>query len=209
MPPDPIELGDDIFDTVDWNDVLGLWLQPLATVTTGLLAVLAATIAYRAVKRQIMATAENVQKEIAANAAGVSAQIAADRSERRRAERIDVAADGATLVTELAQIAFAYEYYSGTAGAPSRPNAQQLEKEKFYRLEVLPITLRMKLLGMPMSSAAVEAVYEQARIVIAPLPSDEVAAASTVEQKKEHAISVVKASLEQEVTPPQILDGGR
>lgn len=94
MPPEPIELGDDIFDTVDWNDILGLWLQPLATVTTGLLAVLAATIAYRAVKRQIMATAENVQKEIAANAAGVSAQIAADRSERRRAERIDVAADG-------------------------------------------------------------------------------------------------------------------
>jgi hypothetical protein len=164
-------------------------------------AVLAAAIAYRAVTRQIKANAENVQKQIDANALAVSAQIAADRSERRRAERVDLAADAATLVTVLAQIAFNYETYSS-------PNLQQLEFEKFNRLEVLAMSRKMWLLGMPKSSAAVEAVYEQARIVIAPLPSEERAAASTVWQKKDDALSTLKASLEQEVTPAQIRQGG-
>lgn len=63
----------------------------------------------------------------------------------------------------------------------------------------------MTLLGMPMSAGAVEAVYEQARIAIDPLPSEERAAASTVAEKKERALSVLKASLEQEVTPPEVL----
>jgi hypothetical protein len=211
--PDPIELGDDIVDAVDWNDVLGVWLQPLATVITGLLAVLAATIAYRAVTRQIKANAKNVQKQIDANALAVSAQIAADRSERRRAERVDLAADAATMVDELAQTAVAYETYSGKTGGSPSPNLQQLEfqKSKFYGLEVgvLAASRRMWLLGMPMSSEAVEAVYEQARIVIDPLPSDEPAAASTVEQKRDKALSTLKASLEQEVTPAQIRQGGQ
>lgn len=46
-----------------------VWLQPLATIIAGLLAVLAAAIAYRAVKRQIEANAENVRDQIAAAAA--------------------------------------------------------------------------------------------------------------------------------------------
>ena len=62
---------------------------------------------------------------------------------------------------------------------------------------------------MPMSSEAVEAVYEQARIVIDPLPSDEPAAASTVEQARDKALSTLKASLEQEVTPARIRHRGR
>jgi len=63
----------------------------------------------------------------------------------------------------------------------------------------------MTLLGMPVSSEAVEAVYEQAPIAIDPLPSEERAAASTVEQKRDHALDVLKASLEQEVTPAPVL----
>lgn len=181
-----------------------VWLQPLATVIAGTLAVLAAVIAYRAVTRQIKANAENVQKQIDANALAVSHQIAADRSERRRAERIDLAAEGATLVTELAKIAFAYESYGGKTGLTPRPNSQQLEFEKFYSLEVLPTTLRMQVLGMPQSSEAVEAVYEQACIVIDPLPSDPAADASTVQRKKDQALSTLKASLKQEVKPAQI-----
>jgi hypothetical protein len=214
--PDPTELGEcigDAFDwvvnDVDWNGVLRVWLQPIATVITGLLAVLAAGIAYRAVTRQIEANAKNVQKQIDADASAVSAQIAADRSERRRAERIDVATRGATLVAELTQIAFAYEHYSGKAGASPSPNLQQLEKEKFYGLEVLSATLRMQILGMPDSSKAVEAVYEQARLVIDPLPSAEAADASTVEEKKVRALSTLKASLEQEVTPARIKLAGQ
>ena len=57
MIPDPI---DDFIDAVDW-DALSVWLQPLATVITGLFALIAAIVAYRAVTRQIQANAKNVQ----------------------------------------------------------------------------------------------------------------------------------------------------
>lgn len=103
------------------------------------------------------------------------------------------------MVTELAQIAFSYEHLSG------KTSLQQLEKEKFYRLEVLPMTRRMKLLGMPDTAEAVEDVYEHARIVIDPLAPDKAVAASTVEQKRDKALSTLKASLEQEATPPAVL----
>jgi hypothetical protein len=171
------------------------WLTgPVATLLAAFVALVAAGIAFSAVSRQINA-----------NARVVAAQIAADRSERRRAERIDLATDGATLVTNLAQIAFNHEHYSGETGGSPSPNQQQLEFEKLYGLEVLATTRRMTLLGMPVSSEAVEAVYEQARIVIDSLPSDEPADASTVAQKRDHALSVLKSSLEQEVTPAALL----
>jgi flagellar biosynthesis/type III secretory pathway M-ring protein FliF/YscJ len=63
--PDPI---DDFIDAVDW-DALSVWLQPLATVITGLFALIAAIFAYRAVTRQIRANAENLQAQIDAAAA--------------------------------------------------------------------------------------------------------------------------------------------
>jgi hypothetical protein len=63
--PDPI---DDFIDAVDW-DALSVWLQPLATVITGLFALIAAIVAYRAVTRQIRANAENLQAQIDAAAA--------------------------------------------------------------------------------------------------------------------------------------------
>lgn len=165
-------------------------------------------IAFWAVSRQIAANAATVAAQIEANAAAVATQIAADRSERRRAERLGVTTDGAALVDELAQIAANYEYFSGKTGGPLDPKMQQLELEKFYRLEVLPTTRRMSLLGMPMTSEAVEAVYKEARIVMVPFPSDAHADASTVAQKKDRALSVLKSSLEQEVTPPQVLATG-
>jgi hypothetical protein len=62
---------------------------------------------------------------------------------------------------------------------------------------------------MPISSAAVDAVYAQARLVIDPLASDEPADASTVAQKRDQALSTLKASLELEVTPAQIRHGGQ
>jgi hypothetical protein len=110
------------------------WLTgPVATLIVAGGAILAAAIAFIAVNRQINA-----------NASAVAAQITAERSERRRAERLDLASDAATVVTELAQIAFAYEHYSGKTGGSPSPNFQQLEKQKFYRLEVLPTTRRMR-----------------------------------------------------------------
>ena len=51
-----------------------------------------------------------------------------------RAERLDLAAAAAAVVDELAQIAVAYECYSGKSGAPPSPNDQQSQKEKFHGL---------------------------------------------------------------------------
>lgn len=48
---------------------------------------------------------------------------------------------------------------------------------------------------MPEASAAVEAVWEQARLVIVPFSGEERAAASTVEEAKEHAKSALNAAL--------------
>ena len=88
--PDPIDVGDDILDAVDWNAVLSLWLQPLATVIAGLLAIGAAAIAYVAVTRQIKANTENVRKQISAAAAEQQKNRAADWAKMRRQEVLDL-----------------------------------------------------------------------------------------------------------------------
>lgn len=56
----------------------------------------------------------------------------------RVAERIDLAVEGVRLVSDLAQMAFAYEHYIGEAagGVLKSPNSAQLEFEKFNALEV-------------------------------------------------------------------------
>jgi hypothetical protein len=82
------DLIDDFIDAVDW-DALNVWLQPLATVVTGLFALTAAIVAYRAVTRQIRANAESVQAQIDANARAVQDQIdatAAQQQKNREAE---------------------------------------------------------------------------------------------------------------------------
>jgi hypothetical protein len=167
------------------------WLTgPVATLLAAGVALIAAAVAFYAVNRQIKS-----------NASVVAAQIAAERSERRRAERIDLATDGARLVDDLAYFAFDHEQYSDETGGSLSPDQQEMELEKLYGLDVLAAARRMTLLGMPMSSEAVEEVYEQVRIMIHPHPLDGPSDASTVAKKRNHALSVLKASLEQEVTP--------
>jgi hypothetical protein len=84
--PDPI---DDILNAVDW-DGLTVWLQPLATVLTGIFAVIAATVTYRAVKRQIDANAQNVQDQIHAAAEQQQKNREADWAVMRRKEVLDI-----------------------------------------------------------------------------------------------------------------------
>ena len=86
MIPDPI---DDFIDAVDW-DALSVWLQPVATVITGLFALMAAIVAYRAVTRQIRANAENVQAQIDATAAQQQKNREAEWARLRRQEVLDL-----------------------------------------------------------------------------------------------------------------------
>jgi len=66
------------------------WLTPLATVLAGLLALAGAAVAYRAVKRQINANAQNVQDQIDASTRDVRDQIEANT--RTVQDQIDAAA---------------------------------------------------------------------------------------------------------------------
>ncbi len=163
------------------------WLTgPVAALIAAAGALIAAGIAFWTVSRQIKA-----------NASAVSQQIAADRSERRRAERLDLVTDAATLVTDVTANAIAYEYYSGTHGSKPMPISLESEKRQFYAVESLSISRKLELLGMSEAAEAVETVYEQARLVIDPLDKIEQRAdASTVKRAKEHAMSVLKVALD-------------
>ncbi len=76
-------------DAVD-RDALSVWLQPLATVITGLFALMAAIVAYRAVTRQIQANAKNVQAQIDAAAAQQQKNREAEWAMLRRKEVLDL-----------------------------------------------------------------------------------------------------------------------
>jgi hypothetical protein len=121
LPPPPTQhvLVDFPPELVDKFAPHGWLTGPVATLLAAGVALIAAAIAFFAVNRQIKA-----------NASVVAAQIAADRSERRRAERIDLATDGVTLVTDLARIAFNHEHYSGETGGSPSPNQQQFGLRK-------------------------------------------------------------------------------
>jgi hypothetical protein len=160
----------------------------IVSVVTAGIALAAALIAYQSVSRQIKANADIV-----------AAQIAADRSERRRAERIDVVDDALTLVDRLAQEALNYEYWSGRQNSPYNEEREQSARRAFFDLETLPIRQKLELLGLSEASEAVEAVWEQTRLVIEPFPeapfNEERAAASTARQRMEHAKALLKAAL--------------
>ena len=81
------------------------------------------------------------------------------------------------------------------SGIPRDKTWEESTKQEFIAAEPRPIREKLDLLDMPEASAAVEAVWEQARLVIVPFSGEERAAASTVEEAKERAKSALKAAL--------------
>jgi hypothetical protein len=155
--PDPIDIGDDIVDAVDWNGVLGLWLQPMATVLTGLFALVAAIVAYRAVTRQIKANAENVQKQIDAAAAEAQKNRATDWAKMRRQEVLDLVLEAGNIARRLESIGHSYSTYEGVdPEEESRLDAAFNEFTELNAPDHLPLVMaNLKMHGLTALAEAV------------------------------------------------------
>jgi hypothetical protein len=159
------------------------------------IALSAAVIAFQSVGRQIKANAEDVNRQINAQADAVAAQIAADRSERKRAERIPLVYDAIAVITKLAEYALSYEYWTGVKGSPVNDEEAEKSRQRFFRVETVPICQKLDLVGMSLAAEAVGAVWEQTRLVIDPHPWEERADVSTARQAEEHAASLLRTAL--------------
>jgi ribosomal silencing factor RsfS len=167
--PDPIDAGDDIIDAVDWNALLGLWLQPLATIIAGTLAVLAAAIAYRAVTRQIKANAENVQKQIDAAAAEQQKNRADEWARMRRREVLDLLVEAGHLTQKLSSIATTFELHVENPQIFSDPEDHRVKetlKAEYAELDLQILINKLKVLGLTAVSDALDQFATEARHII-------------------------------------------
>ncbi len=158
-------------------------------------ALAAAVIAYQSVGRQIKASTANVNRQIEAHEEAVAAQIAADRSERRRAERIPLVYDAIAVVAELAECALSYEYWTGVKRSAVNPEQAEKSRQKFFRVDTRPVCRNLALVDMSLAAEAVEAVWEQTRLVIEPHPWEQRADVSAAQQAEEHAESLLRVAL--------------
>jgi hypothetical protein len=175
------------------------WLNgPTATLMAAFLTLIGAAIAFWAVNRQIKANAQAVNDQIEANTASVRNQIEADAAQRRRAERLDVVTDAASLVHDLAALATRYAAYGGNPPYLDEPSeiAQGRVEEEFEGLTVWPIARRLDLLAMPEAAKALEAAYFEASRVIKPDMYEQPLAEWTMYDMEDQAISALKKALD-------------
>lgn len=164
----------------------------VVNAVAALVALGAAVVAYQAVGRQIAANAENVTRQIQAQTETVRLQIESDRYERRRAERYAELSAALTVVAKLDSLALEWEYYN--EDDPNR--ARQVDAEKGYvRVEVDPITRRLRLLGLQNEAAAVEKVYSNTSQAIDPMMEHERIRHSVVRRAKDAAESLLYAAM--------------
>ncbi|WP_322860193.1 hypothetical protein U8D42_16655 [Mycobacterium europaeum] len=134
-----------------------VWLQPLATVIAGALAVMAAAIAYRAVTRQIKANAENVQKQIDATAAEQQKNRAADWAKMRRREVLDLVLEAGNIARRLESIGHTYAMREGVdPDEEDRLNAAFREFRELNVPDRLPLVMEnLKMHGLTAPAEAV------------------------------------------------------
>jgi hypothetical protein len=186
------------------------WLNgPTATLIAGLLTLIGAEVAFWAISRQIRANAKAVNDQIKANAdavsrqiegnqASVASQIEAATAHQRRAERLDVVTEAASLVHDLAALATQHAAYGGNPTWLDEPSevAQGRVENEFESLIVWPITRRLDLLGMSEAAEAVEAAYFEASRVIKPHMYEQASEEWTIYDKKDQAFSALKRALD-------------
>ena len=167
MIPDPI---DDFIDAVDW-DALSVWLQPLATVVTGLLALIAAIVAYRAVTRQIQANAENVQAQIDAAAAQQQKNREAEWGMLRHKEVLDILEEAGHLARKLARAAREDKLIAEDPALFDSPDGQrrrELQVEEFPEItaNVSIVDDRLKMHGLITVLTPLRRLEAEAGVVI-------------------------------------------
>jgi hypothetical protein len=173
----------------------GLIVNALAAAA----ALAAAVIAFQAVGRQIKANAENVTRQINAQADAIAKQITSDRAERRRAERIPLIYDALAVISELAACALLYALWTGVMGGPVKPELADEQKQRFREVKTMSIRQKLDFVGLSPAAEAVQAVWKQAQLVIAPSPLEQRADSSTVEEALERAGDLLRAALSESV----------
>jgi hypothetical protein len=165
--PDPI---DDFIDAVDW-DALSVWLQPVATVITGLFALMAAIVAYRAVTRQIRANAENVQAQIDAAAAQQQKNREAEWGMLRHKEVLDILEEAGHLARKLARAAREDKLIAEDPALFDSPDGQrrrELQVEEFPEItaNVSIVDDRLKMHGLITVLTPLRRLEAEAGVVI-------------------------------------------
>jgi hypothetical protein len=165
--PDPI---DDFIDAVDW-DALSVWLQPLATVITGLFALIAAIVAYRAVTRQIRANAENLQAQIDAAAAQQQKNREAEWAMLRRKEVLAILEEAGHLARKLARAAREDKRIAEDPALFDSPDGQrrrELQDEEFPEItaNVSIVDDRLKMHGLITVLTPLRRLEAEAGVVI-------------------------------------------
>ena len=167
MIPDPI---DDFIDAVDW-DALSVWLQPVATVITGLFALMAAIVAYSAVTRQIRANAENVQAQIDAAAAQQQKNREAEWGMLRHKEVLDILEEAGHLARKLARAAREDKLIAEDPALFDSPDGQrrrELQVEEFPEItaNVSIVDDRLKMHGLITVLTPLRRLEAEAGVVI-------------------------------------------
>lgn len=164
------------------------WLQPIATVVAGLLALTGALIAFKAVTRQIEAAAEQHTKNRDAEWARL-----------RRSELLDVLLEAARVARQLAGVATNYEIRIENSELfrelDDQPLEEQLKKlaDDFYALEARVLVEKLKLLGADEVSGALEVVVQEASDVINQVHRPE----WTIYENEEAVIAAIRDLLKQ------------
>jgi hypothetical protein len=196
--PDPIDCGCEIADAVQaFFDAAHVWLQPLATVIAGTLAIAAAGIAYRAATRQIKATAENVNKEIAAAAAEQKKNRDAEWDKLRRQEVRDVLLKAKTTARRLLEIAATYSNVTDPDRSPGPDDARlaSLMAEQFREIVVEDRLNRvldeLRMYGLPDVASSLSDLEIEAGAVLQHIDIGE----WTLPQKQQAVFDAIDAAL--------------
>jgi hypothetical protein len=196
--PDPIEFGCELADAIQaFFDAAKIWLQPLATVIAGTLAIAAAAIAYRAATRQIKSNADNVNKQIVAAAADQQKNRDAEWDRLRRQEVRDVLLTAKTTARRLLEIAATYKNVTDPDRSPT-PDDERLadlaaqEFQEIVAEDRLNIVLdELKMYGLPAVASSLSDLEVEAGAVL----QDRDIGEWTLPQKQQAVFDAIDAAL--------------
>ena len=148
-------LPPDVVDKLAPHHSVGDWLYSQgATVLVAVVALGAAYLAWRAVRRQIGAAGAQ-QVQLLADAERLKAQIDAENRRQQRKERLDALTDAAVVATEIWHFAF--------QNVARRDDAEVLRDTIYINLKVSTVKARFDLLRMPDQGDAVKDLWEGAQ----------------------------------------------
>ncbi|MGW9262933.1 hypothetical protein [Gordonia terrae] len=225
LPPETaqIQVPPDVLESIAPADP-GWFTQPIATIVAALIALAAAYLAWKGVKRQIQANAENVTRQLSANSLALKQQLdAAERNLQRQLEAqaaeyeknrltdmrtaqrshlIEVLTESAATAEELSGIATRFQLVREDPGLFDNPAEDRaLAQHQFdteYRI-ALRLIMQLQILGLDEVADGLEAVLNEAHSVVGEMDKYEQYAVSgggwTIYEKRDSALASIRKAL--------------